>query len=56
MTTKPEPSPEVRAMMQEFVRINKEKYGPDWKNILAKQMAEKAVPVLSKLLELQKKK
>ncbi len=54
MTERAVPSPEVKAMIRNFCQIQHEKYGPDWKQILAKEMAEKATPVLEKLLALQK--
>lgn len=53
--TRPKPSPEVRAMLAEFARINREKYGENWKEIVAKEIAERTAPVLSALLKLRKK-
>jgi hypothetical protein len=53
--TRPAPSPEVRAMLAEFARINRERYGENWKEIVAKQVAESTAPVLSALLKLRKK-
>ena len=55
MTQRPEPSPVVKKIIGEFVRVNREKYGPDWKKILAKEMADQSRPVLEALLKLQKK-
>jgi len=46
------PSPEVRAILKQFCDIQREKYGPDWKRILAKEMTEKTAPVIDKLLSL----
>lgn len=57
MTSKPvakAPSPEVKAIIGEFCRIQREKYGPNWKRILAEEMAAKTAPVLQKFIELQK--
>lgn len=50
MTPRPEPSPEVKKILGEFVRVNREKYGPNWKAILAKEMEEKSAPFLQALL------
>lgn len=44
------PSPEVRAILKEFCNIQRAKYGPDWKAILAAEMAAKSRPVLERLL------
>jgi hypothetical protein len=55
MAQTPEPSPEVKAIIREFCDIQRAKYGPDWKKILAKEMAEKSKPFLEALLKLQKK-
>lgn len=32
------PSPELKEIMKKFVRTQKEKYGENWKEILAKEM------------------
>jgi hypothetical protein len=53
-TSRPTPSPAVRAMLSEFVRINRERYGENWKEIVAKEMAAKTAPVLEALLKLRK--
>jgi hypothetical protein len=53
--SRPTPSPEVRAMLAEFARVNRERYGENWKEIVAKQVAESTAPVLSALLKLRKK-
>lgn len=49
-----EPSPEVKDIIKEWCRLNEVKYGPEWKKILAKEMAEKTMkelgPLLSKLV------
>lgn len=37
------PTAEVKAILKEFCKINKEKYGDNWKEILAKEMAEKTM-------------
>lgn len=39
----PTPSPEVKAILKTWVALQKEKYGENWKEILAKEMAA-AVP------------
>jgi hypothetical protein len=40
-------SPEAGFLLKEFCRINREKYGKDWKKIFAKEMAaEYPVPFL----------
>lgn len=49
------PSPEVKAIIGEFCRIQREKYGPDWKRILAEEMAAQTRPFLEKVLAAQKK-
>jgi hypothetical protein len=49
------PSPEVRAILKAFCEKQREKYGEDWKKILAKEMAEKTTPVLLALQKLVKK-
>lgn len=48
------PSAEVKAILKEFCELQRAKYGPDWKKILAAEMALKSAPVLRRLLELQK--
>ncbi|MGF7008105.1 hypothetical protein [Aminobacter sp. BE322] len=50
---KTEPSPEVKAILAEFVKKQRAKYGPDWKEKLAAEMAEKAAPVVTALLALR---
>ena len=55
MGDRPEASPEVKAIIREFCRIQREKYGPDWKKILAKEMAGKSAPFIEAFLKLQKK-
>ena len=45
------PSPELKALLAEFCRIQREKYGPDWKAVLAKEMADKTAPVVEGLLK-----
>ncbi len=55
MNERPVPSPEVRAILKEFCKKQEEKYGPDWKKILAAEMAEKTTPVLLALQKLMKK-
>ena len=53
-TDRPNLSPEAKAMIGKFVRIQEEKYGPDWKNKLAAEMAAKTAPVLEAFIRLQK--
>lgn len=50
-----EPSPEVRAVLREFCKIQREKYGPDWKRIFAKEMTEKTAPYIDAILKLGKR-
>jgi hypothetical protein len=54
VTPKIEPSPEVKAMIREWVRLNEAKYGPDWKKKLAEEMTAKSMPAINALLALQK--
>jgi hypothetical protein len=49
-----EPSAEVKAYIGEFVRIQREKYGEDWKKVLAAEMAAKTAPVMQAFIALQK--
>ena len=44
------PSPEVKAVFKTFVDIQREKYGPDWKEKLSKEMAAQSVKTLGPLL------
>jgi len=55
MAQLPEGSPEVKKILGEFCRIQREKYGSDWKAILAKEMVDKSRPFLEALLKSQKK-
>jgi len=48
------PSPELKALIKEFCQIQREKYGPDWKAILAKEMADKSAPVVEGLLKVMR--
>jgi hypothetical protein len=52
--TLPPPSPEVKAILKEWCDMQREKYGPDWKNILAKEMSERTGPVIDALLQATK--
>lgn len=52
----PEPSAEVKQVLSAFVRVQKEKYGDDWKSKLAKELAAKTTPIVVALLELRKPK
>lgn len=51
-----EPSPEVKAAVREWVKMQQEKYGPDWKRILAEEMTRKTAPFLGALLKAMEKK
>lgn len=42
----PEPSPEVRKLIGQWAKMQHEKYGENWKEILAKEMADKTAPLL----------
>lgn len=53
-TDRPNLSPEAKAYIAEFVRIQREKYGEDWKKILAAEMAAKTAPVMEAFLKLQR--
>ena len=53
-TPRPTPTPQVRAMLAEFVRVNRERYGENWKEIVAAEMTAKTAPVLTALLKLRK--
>lgn len=50
-----EPSPEVKAIIREFCRVNREKYGPDWKRIVAQQMAKASEPYVEAILNMGKR-
>jgi len=45
-----QPSPEIRAVLKKFCDVQQEKYGPDWKRILARQMAEEFRSHIEKIL------
>lgn len=49
---KSEPSKEVQEILHEWCNLQREKYGPQWKRILAKEMAEKQKPVIDRILGL----
>lgn len=49
----PEPSPEVKAVIRNFVAVQREKYGENWKEILSAKMAAEAEPFVSALLALR---
>jgi hypothetical protein len=46
------PSPELQAILRDWVKIQEEKYGSGWKTILAKEMTAKVLddPIMSKLV------
>lgn len=51
----PTPSPEVRALVTKFVRIQRAKYGEDWPKHLAREMAEETAPVIRALFMLARR-
>jgi hypothetical protein len=48
-----DPSPEVKAMIGQFVRVQREKYGDDWKEKLSAEMAQQTAPFIERLLDLR---
>ncbi len=42
--------PEAKFILGEFCRIQREKYGPDWKRKLAEEMSAKTTPIIQALL------
>lgn len=48
------PSPEVKVIISDFVRIQREKYGDDWKEKLSAEVAAGAAPFVNALLSLRK--
>ena len=49
-----EPSPEVKAILKTWCDMQRDKYGPDWKKILAAEMAKASMPYVNAILRLQK--
>ena len=49
--TRPVPSPEVKALISQWVKMQRAKYGPNWKEIVAKEMVEKTAPMLCRLID-----
>lgn len=47
--TPPEVSAEVKALLKGWCKMQEEKYGKDWKNILAKDMADKTIKDLAEI-------
>lgn len=47
-------SPEVKAIMKNWVNFQKRKYGKDWKKKLAKEMTKQATPMIEFLTKGQK--
>lgn len=43
-------SPEAKGMMRDWAKMQEKKYGPDWKRILAEEIAAKTAPMLQALL------
>ena len=48
-------SPEATALIKQWCDMQKEKYGENWKEILAKEMAKETMKKLQPLFELQRK-
>ncbi|WP_287122108.1 hypothetical protein [Mesorhizobium sp.] len=46
-----EPSPEVKAILRSYVEVQREKYGENWKEIKAAEMAAKTAPVIGRLFD-----
>lgn len=46
------PHPEVRAVMKEFCDVQRARYGPDWKKILAKQMADASRTYVEQIIKM----
>jgi len=46
-------SPEAKAIVKEWCAMQREKYGPDWKSIVAKQMSDAAAPYVDAILKLR---
>lgn len=42
-------SPEARGAIKSWVKMQEEKYGPDWKRIKAEEMAKEIAPTLERL-------
>lgn len=49
---KTEPSPEVKVILSDYVRRQREKYGENWKEIKAAEMAAQTAPVIHRLMSL----
>ena len=45
---------EVKKILKSWCDMQREKYGDNWKEIVAKQMTEKTAPTIEKLLKLRK--
>lgn len=50
-----EPSPEAKAAVREFCKLQREKYGPEWKKILAAEMAKASEPYVKAILNMGKR-
>lgn len=46
------PSPETKAIVKEWCEMQRAKYGPDWKRVVAKQMSDAATPYVEAILKL----
>ena len=53
--SKPDLSPEIKALIKQWCDMQKEKYGENWKEILAEKMAKETMKKLQPLFELQRK-
>lgn len=51
MTTQ-QPSPEVKAIISDYVKAQREKYGDDWKRLKAAEMTAQTMPSVNRLLNL----
>lgn len=46
---------DLKRLMKQWVQIQKDKYGDNWKKVLAKDMAEKSTPFLNLFFTKEKK-
>lgn len=53
MESNSSPSPELKALIKSWTQLQKEKYGENWKEILAKEMSTKmlANPFMEQLIK-----
>jgi hypothetical protein len=50
---KTEPSPEVKAILSAWVKAQRAKYGENWKEIKAAEMAAQTAPAIERLLKIR---